>query len=332
MNRHIKILDIFYGNKCNLACSNCDTHSDYLRSDEFDPSLDNIKESIILANEKFDVENWSVLGGEPFLYIDKVVEIIKFLRTIEPNKTIFFPTNGMLLEKNLDLAAEIINKYNVWMQVCNHVAGFEDTKQSEKIKNAVHLLAEKAGISKSKSSTEWWYQIMKYDGGTQGWQDYLKRKQLDINDTLPNETAWIKGNKGIAYMESRQFQAIHFFNELGQPKPYNSQDPEQSYWNSCPSCFCSLLYDKKIYKCAALGTLKNFLIKNNSLDDPEWKKYLDYNPINLNDCSDKDIQQFADSHYSHIAECSMCPSNAVEIRKNENNVLPIKFSRNKKNI
>ena len=46
---HIKILDVFYGNKCNLACSNCDTRSDTLRG--YDPELDTIKESIRLANE-----------------------------------------------------------------------------------------------------------------------------------------------------------------------------------------------------------------------------------------------------------------------------------------
>ena len=31
MKRDIKILDIFYGNKCNLACNQCDTRSDHIR-------------------------------------------------------------------------------------------------------------------------------------------------------------------------------------------------------------------------------------------------------------------------------------------------------------
>ena len=73
MNNSIKILDVFYGNKCQLACAHCDTRSDYIRNGEFDPTLENILESVTLASEQFNVECWSVLGGEPFLYKDTVL-------------------------------------------------------------------------------------------------------------------------------------------------------------------------------------------------------------------------------------------------------------------
>ena len=41
--RHIKILDIFYGNKCNLTCNQCDTRSDVVRKGEYDPTIEDIK-------------------------------------------------------------------------------------------------------------------------------------------------------------------------------------------------------------------------------------------------------------------------------------------------
>jgi len=289
--------------------------------------MNNIKESIVLANEKFDVENWSILGGEPFLYTEKVLEILDFLRKIEPNKVIFFPTNGSLLDKNMDLAVEIIKKYRVWMQVCNHFAAFKDKTKTESLISNVYKLAEKTGIAKAESTSKWWKEIMNYDSGTPDWQKYLKRKNVDIDDTSPNEAAWIDGKSGIYYMEAHSFQSIHYFNSSGKPKPFESSDPEASYWNSCPSCFCALLYDKKIYKCAALGTLKNFLTKHDSLEDPIWQKYLNYKPIFLDSCDDADVKNFSDNHYSHIDECTMCPGTRNEIIKTEEKVLPIYFKK-----
>lgn len=327
MNNHIKILDVFYGNRCNLACDQCDTRSEHVRHGDLDPDLDNIKESIVLANSKFDVENWSVLGGEPFLYLDKVIEIIKFIRNIEPHKTIFFPTNGLLLDKNLDTAAEIITKYNVWMQVCNHTAAFRDQSITKKILDSVFKLAEKTGIPKIVPKNRWWYDIMKYDTGTENWQEYLRKKQVDINDDSQYDEVWMTANRGIYYMEAKTFQSLHYFTPTGKPKPFESNDPSSSYWNSCPSCFCSFLYDKKIYKCAALGTLKKLLLTHDSLEDPSWKKYLNYNPIDLSTCKTNEVDKFSNEHYTHIDECTMCPENRLEIIKTEEKVLPMYYKK-----
>jgi hypothetical protein len=88
-----------------------------------------------------------------------------------------------------------------------------------------------------------------------------------------------------------------------------------------------LLYDKKVYKCAALGTLRNLLDKKGQLDDAEWQPYLNYRPVDLVSCTDKEVVEFADTHYCHIDECSMCPSNGIEFLKTEEKVLPIYFKK-----
>lgn len=314
---HIKILDVFYGNKCNLACSNCDTRSDTLRG--YDPDLDTIKESIRLANEKFDVENWSVLGGEPLLYKDKVLEIVKYIRSIEPNKTIFMSTNGMLLSKNVEWVANLIKEYRVWVQVCNHTAKFGS---KDKIVSSVADVAEQLNIPKTEPGYLWWYNIMKYDTGTDNWKEYVERKGWDITQRDPNEVTYMENNYGIHYMESDWFHSI-YQTVNGIPKPFNSDDPQASYNNSCPSQFCAFLYKNKIYKCAALGTLRNFLDKHNLLEDDDWQEYLMYEPVDLEICTDAEVKYFADTHYCGVSACSMCPKYEKTITKDEIQVLPV---------
>lgn len=315
---HIKILDVFYGNKCNLACKNCDTRSDVLRTTTYDPELDTIKESIFLANNHFDVENWSILGGEPLLYKDKIVEIISYLRSIEPNKTIFLSTNGLLLDKNINFVVELIKKYKIWVQVCNHTAEFMDIT---KIQNNVHAIGNAAKLPLIEPAYLWWDTIMSYKSGTKEWQEYLDKKQWAITTKDPNAITYMQNNYGIHYVESREFQTTHNIVN-GKPMPFD-EDPQEAYTNSCPSQFCSFLYNKKIYKCAALGTLRNLLEKYNMTEEPAWQKYLNYKPVSLETCSKEDINWFSKTHYCSVSECSMCPGVHRKIVKDEINVLPI---------
>lgn len=319
MNRHIKILDVFYGNRCNLACSNCDTRSDEIRGTLYDPTIDDIKTGISLANEKFNIENWGILGGEPLLYKDKVLDIIKYIRSLDPNKTIFLSTNGMLLDKNISWVVDLITKYRVWVQVCNHTSLFSS---KDKITDAVRKVGSIAGIEETIPAHAWWYNIMKLETGTDDWKQYVKNKGLDVTNRDPNDITYMKENYGIHYMESISFQSI--YNLIGNtPKPFNS-DPKLAYKNSCPSQFCSFLYNKKIYKCAALGTLKNFLNHHNLINDPDWSTYLNYVPVDLESGSEEDFTNFSNTHYTHINECSMCPGSCHSIAKTDTNVLPIK--------
>jgi hypothetical protein len=307
---------VFYGNSCNLACSNCDSRSDEL---DFDgPSLESIYESISLANQKFDIENWSMIGGDPFLYKDKIIKIIDFIRKIEPKKTIFMSTNGMLLHKNIDWVVDLIKKYRIWVQVCNHTSLFypKDT-----MLNAVHEIGKKSGIPEIIPAHLWWYDILKLDTGTDQWKEFIKEKKINFETRDPNDITYMKENWGIHYMESPYFQTI-VDRINGVPKPFNS-NPADAYKNSCPSQFCSFLHDKKIYKCGALGTLKRLLEKYDLIDDPDWKKYLKYKPVDLDTCTDEDIEFFSNTNYSCVSECSMCPGEYRAIEKNKINVLKI---------
>lgn len=323
MTREVKILDVFYGNKCNLTCNQCDTRSDYIRKGQYDPSMEDIKRGIDLANEAFDVQKWSILGGEPLMYLDKVEEIIAHIRKIEPNKVIFFPTNGSLLDRHMDRVVELIKKYQLWVQVCNHFVSFEDQTKSNKVKKNAEDLAYRLNIPQSTEPGQWWKDIMDFDSASDKWKDFTKKRGMDISDPEPNEKTWIYKNYGVYYMEAGEFQTIQNFDAHGKPKPFFDNDPSGSYWNSCPSVFCAFLYDKKIYKCAALGTLHNFLEMHGSLDDPDWQKYLNYKPVDLENYTEQEADFFGATHYCHIDECAMCPNKHTPILKTEEQVLPL---------
>lgn len=321
MKREIKILDIFYGNKCNLACSQCDTRSDHIRGTSDDPELEGIKESIRLAHEKFNVDIWGVLGGEPLLYIDKCKAILDYLRLLEPDSKIIFPTNGMLLSKNIDLVADLAKQYNMCIQVCDHTSAFNDKSYSNKIIQATLDLADKLGLEES-TAEEWWRKVISREDGGPEWRQWLDTTKFTPDDLDGNDRAWIGDyGYGVYYIQSDYFSTITKFVD-GKPKPYDEGDPKSSYWNSCPSNFCALLRDGRIYKCAALGTLETFLARHGSLDDPDWQKYLKYKGLDLANCTDEEIDKFMSNIYCHIDECSMCPKNNVEVIKNEINVLP----------
>lgn len=324
MPREIKILDVFYGNRCNLTCNQCDTRSDYIRKGQYDPTIEDIKRGIDLANKTFDVQKWSVLGGEPLMYLDVVTEIVAHIRSIEPNKVIFFPTNGALLDRHMDRVVELVKKYNLWVQVCNHFVSFKDQTKSNKVKDNVRELARRLEIPKSEKSQQWWIDIMDYGRGSDQWQEFLDRKKFDIDNDSTDE-AWIKENYGVYYMEAGEFQTIQRFDAYGKPKPFTDNDPEGSYWNSCPSVFCAMLYNKKVYKCAALATLRNFLEMKGSLDDPDWAPYINYKPVDLENHTEEEADYFGSTHYCHIEECAMCPSSHTPILKTEERVLPVHF-------
>lgn len=302
---YLKLFDIYYGAKCNLACRNCDTRSDNIRTTEQDPDIETIYEGITLAKEKFDIDLYSVIGGEPLLYLDKIDLIFSHIRKIDPQAKIQFSTNGALLGKNLDAMVSLILKHNCSLFVCNHFAAF-DSKTSAKIADSVAKLVEKLKLTKGDQN--------KFLG------DFLR---LDNPRKDPYLDTWIDQNKEYFlgeqpddeyYHNDRIF--VHFRPQLdfkmnhymvnGKPKPYKTGDSELSYKNGCSSPVCSFLIDKKIYKCSALGTLTKFLEFHDSMDDPDWKKYIDYPYLDLQTCTDEEVTHFHATKYCAVSECDMC--------------------------
>jgi hypothetical protein len=83
--------------------------------------------------------------------------------------------------------------------------------------------------------------------------------------------------------------------------------------------------DKKLYKCGSLGTLERFLTHHESLDDPDWQKYLQYKPLDLTTCTLEQAQEFSKMKFYSNDACDMCPTESKWFIKTEEKVLPIKF-------
>jgi organic radical activating enzyme len=320
MNK-LKLLDIFYGNKCNLTCFQCDTRSDLFRKGEYDPDLENIKEGIRLATAQFDIEIYALLGGEPLMYLDKVEEIVKFVRAIAPTKKIVIPTNGSLLDKHISRIANLIVTYDMSLNICDHFSGFEDKTKSNKVKKSAMLLAEKLNLI-SKNSTQFYFDILSWDDPSKEWQEWvLPRGGTELGEDDGNLFWRGPGKQSVYYHTQDRFHQHHHF--IGtSPKPFAEGNPEDSYLHGCCSPFCSFMYDKKIYKCGALGTLQKFLDSHNAIDDPDWSKYLSYKPLDLVNCTLEEVNHFTDTNFKAIKECEMCPSSTREFSRTPDTVLP----------
>lgn len=331
----LKILDIFFGNKCQLACEQCDTRSDIIRKGEHDSDIDDIKEGILSVKQKFDIEIYSLLGGEPLLYKDKIQSILEFVRSLDTTASIWLPTNGDLINKNIDFLSKIIVKYDVLLFVSDHFSTFKDQTRSNKVSKAVYDLVNNIDIQRVHSDRLWTEIMYRRPGAQTAWEGYwedakpykgensfnAKENKLDAST---DDDLWWNGRYGV-YFHIQDSHLKHYYMKDDKPKPFNSLDIKTSFFKSCPSCYCGFLYNNKLYKCAALGTLKNFLERHDAIDDIEWQKFLSYKALDLKNCTDEEIMNFANAHYKPISECAMCPTSREEIVLTEENVLPMKF-------
>ena len=307
----LKMLDVYIGGKCNLACFQCETRSDII-GEEFDPELDTILESIKLAQKNFVIETYSILGGEPLLYLPRVRKVIEFIRTTDKFARIIIPTNGSILSKHTNELAELMLEYNVCLFVCNHFAAFEDTKLSDKVKTATREFAQHLSFDRYNTRL-FLHEITGND----------TPHDFESGNNLTEQEVYTNGKVYLWLRDQKEFHSNYYFN-LGKPKPFAFGEPLASYANGCSSPFCSFLKDKKLYKCAALGTLSTLLNYHNALDDSDWKKYINYQPLDLENCTLEQVKEFSNTKFCAINECDMCSNGNHMFIKTASKVLPIK--------
>ena len=329
---YLKLFDIYYGTKCNLACRQCDTRSDIDRTTKNDPHIDTILEGITLAKEKFDIDLYSFIGGEPLYYLDKIDVILTHVRKIDPTAKIQISTNGALLSKKLDEVVSIILKHNCSFFVCNHFAAF-DERMTSKLTESVDKLVNILQLTKGDAN--------KFLGEFLGLDNLRKDPYLDtwvsqnteyFLGEQPTDHYYYNDNVFIHFRPQVDFKMNHYMIN-GKPKPFMTGTPEISYEKGCSSPMCSFLLDKKLYKCSALGTLQKFLEFHGSMDDPDWQKYLNYKPLDLETCTDDEVQNFHATKYCAVSECDMCgTSHFNRTREDVIHVQTIRMERKVKSI
>ena len=306
MNKpYIKLLDIYYGTKCNLACEQCDTRSDIIRTTEADPDVDAILEGIALAQQQFEIDLYSVLGGEPLLYLDKIDVIIKYIRQTDPTAKIQFSTNGALLLKKANELVDIMQTHSVSLFVCNHFAAFDPIK-TKNIEAGVNKLVQLLDM-KEDNADKFFKDFIDFSNPRN--DPYMATWIADNEETFPREEPeeqyFHNDNIFVHFRPQYDFKKNHYMLD-GKPKPFKTGNPALSYRSGCSSVMCNFLAGSKLYKCAALGTLEKLLDYYDSKDDPDWQKYLNYKYLNLKNCTPEEVINFSNSKYSCIEQCDMC--------------------------
>jgi organic radical activating enzyme len=82
---------------CNLRCKNCAHFADIYRKNIY--SFEEFKKDITLLSKSLHIEEFYLMGGEPFLLGDKLIEYVNFIRETKICDKLGINTNGILLKK-----------------------------------------------------------------------------------------------------------------------------------------------------------------------------------------------------------------------------------------
>jgi organic radical activating enzyme len=322
----LKILDIFVGNQCNLTCLQCDTRSDQIRNNKLDPDLEKTKLGISLAMRNFKIDNFSLLGGEPLLYIDKTKKLLEYIRSLDASTNIFLPTNGTLINRFQNEVINLLEDYKITLSVSNHFSAFLNKTLSSSLMENCNVIIKKLNLEKiSMYEIEDRHFDLENRANDLHWDDFLKITKKH-NDEFNGIHAYANKDRSIVilFKDQNTFKS-HYRLEAGKPKPFMTGDPHLSYQKGCCSPFCNFMFETKLYKCGALGTLKRFLEFHNIENDRDWRKYLSYHPLDLENCTETEVEEFSNSKFRSIEQCDMCPSsNNFSIKKTPETVIPIK--------
>jgi len=123
---------------------------------------------------------------------------------------------------------------------------------------------------------------------------YLEKLRENINFTQ-------KFTKDIRVVNSaKNWYSFHKYDK-GKIYPFNN-DSKLMYEN-CIASSCHQILNGYMYKCSRLSNLHAVLKETNQLDDPQWKKYLEYKPIHYSN-SKEEIVKFFNKKEEDI--CSGC--------------------------
>ena len=251
------------------------------------------------------------MGGELFLYWDKVEKIVIKIRELFPTTNIRLASNGLLLSKFEDKLITLCKKhYPCTVEITDHFTLFPDDIIAENY----HKKLDAFLLKLQHTATIKWpiSHLKKYNNTSNiNWKTWLIKEE-------------------VYQSESTRFNVVNqlvftpcYYHDNDKIKPYATNDPDGSYANGCNMQGCHLLLDSKLYKCSWFAFLPHILEKYNQLQDNDWQKYLTYQPVDLTNLKPEHLLEFEKSSHSAISLCDMCsnnPKNAIEHTKE--NVLP----------
>lgn len=106
----LKLVEVFYGYRCNLSCKGCSSGSDIIKNYDNDPTLESILCSIENLSNHVIPDNIDLIGGELLLYWDRIELITAKIRQHFPTTNIGMVTNGLQLDKFKDRLIDLCKR------------------------------------------------------------------------------------------------------------------------------------------------------------------------------------------------------------------------------
>lgn len=171
-------LNVHSHHGCNLRCSGCNHHSEYLHVAESINIEQTIKDLIYLL-DRVSVRTVTVLGGEPLLNAQGTYDLCDSLLNVNQQTNLI--TNGMFLDKHSEMIISLL-KRGLKLKISLHIPPKEKSGKVnyKKVLDFISV-APKQNITiteewKRKSA---WFHILKHDGDKVYPFESLKEKAFD---------------------------------------------------------------------------------------------------------------------------------------------------------
>lgn len=126
---NLPFLEVMVLRSCNLSCKGCTTFSDLKHQGDYG-QWSQTKEWLEQWNQRLNIEAIGFMGGEPLIH-PNIKDWIVGVREILPTAQIRFVTNGLLLEKNLEIIDTLYELGHSVLKISVHV---EDDRINRMIK------------------------------------------------------------------------------------------------------------------------------------------------------------------------------------------------------
>ena len=218
-------------------------------------------------NERIEIDCFGFIGGEPM---------------INPELKTFMRETQRKLQKSVML----VTNMTLWHRWPNFIDFIKDTG-SVHLKFSVHQPDEEyvhSAINDVMQNVDWTEVEISKDFEQYKNDDYSLVFTIDRNNRFTR--TW----RGNSYYDM---------------KPYNN-NPVAAH-RECSQTYCPLLYKGRLYKCSSVALLDRVLKDHFLIDDLDWKPYIDYRGIGIND-SNEQIQSWIDNYAKPHSICRMCPT------------------------
>jgi len=240
----IRILDVVILLNCNLNCRGCNNFCDHNISGK--RSIEDLKQDFINWKDKINPARLQIMGGEAFLHKD-LEKIIRSARKNFPNTDLRLFTNGLLLEKHVEIK-EVLKETDCMLTISIHS---NEKEYLKKLSTNVHKFF--GSISKASQKS-----IVSY--GSMYTNDSVKIEFRNMSDH---------------WYQTYQNGVI----------PFTDNNPKKS-WESCYFKYCTQLYEGKLWKCSQIAYLEPLMKRINNTKEWDKYRNI-YNPLNYTDDEDK---------------------------------------------